>query len=207
MAFGTPDEKRAICDHVSKVHRKVRGPDYTAFDPELQLWVAATLYDTSLLLYERWLGPLDEVTADKVYRQYRLLGTALQMRDAAWPADRAAFRVYWNRMLDSLEVTEAARGICREFLHPKRIPLLLRAAMPLNRLVTSALLPARLRAAYGLEWSSRQQRRFERVSGIIGAVYPRLPLAVRQLPKTWCLWDMRRGLARTAETRGGGSGD
>lgn len=196
IAFGSPDEKRAISEWVNTVHREIKGPGYSALDPELQLWVAATLYDTALLLYERWLGPLDDATATAVYQQYRLLGTALQMRPEMWPPDRAAFRDYWRHMLDTIEVTAAARGICQDLLYPRRVPIVLRAAMPLNRLVTAALLPERLREAYGFEWNPRRQRRFDRFSRFMRAVYPRIPAGVRQLPKTYYLWDMRRRLAR-----------
>ncbi len=194
MAFGSPAEKRAICDRVDRVHGVVKGGDYDARDPDLQLWVAATLYDTSLTLYERWVARLDEAMADRVYQQYRIMGTALQMRDSQWPADRQAFQDYWNGELARIQVTDAARGICRDLLYARRIPPWLRALMPLTRLVTVALLPACLRDAYGLEWNADRARRFQRVSSTIGFIYPRLPARLRQLPRFYYLRDMRRRL-------------
>jgi uncharacterized protein (DUF2236 family) len=197
MAFGSGEEKRAIAARIDAVHRQINGPGYDACDPDLQLWVAATLYDTALLLYKRWIGPLDDAAAEMIYRQYRVLGTALQMPDELWPADRSEFYAYWNNMLDNrLEVTDAAREICRDLLYPRRIPLSLRAAMPLNRFVTAALLPARIRDAYGIEWNPWRERQFCRFSHLVRAVYPRVPAVIRQLPKTWYLWDMRCRLAR-----------
>jgi uncharacterized protein (DUF2236 family) len=198
MAYGSPAERRAVAARVDQVHRYIHGPGYDARDPELQLWVAATLYDTAVTLYQRWIAPLDDLLAEEIYREYRVLGTALQMRAAQWPLDRAAFRLYWDRMIASLDVTDAARGICHELLYPRRVPPPVRAAMPLNRLVTAALLPPHIREAYGLEWNPRRQRRFRYFSRTVRAIYPHLPTGIRQLPKTWYLHDMRRRLARGA---------
>lgn len=196
MTFGSPEERRAIRDRVDAVHRSINGSGYDARDPDLQLWVAATLYHTALMLYERWVGRLNEQTAEVVYRQYRALGTALQMRDEQWPADRAAFRAWWDDMLKRMEVTDAARGVCHDLFYPRRVPLWMRAAMPLNRLITAGLLPASLRDAYGIEWNERRQRRFNQFSNAAGIIYPRMPPPVRRFPKIWYLRDMRRRLAR-----------
>ncbi len=201
MTFGDPEERRVIRDHVNRVHRGVNGPGYDAFDPDLQLWVAATLYHTSRMLYERWVGHLDRDTAEAAYRQYRVLGVALQMRDDQWPADQAAFRSYWKDTLDRLQVTDAARGVCHDLFHPRCIPAWMRAAMPLNRLITGGLLPERLRDAYGIEWNARRAWRFHAFSNGTRLIYPHLPRTIRQLPKTWYLHDMRRRLAH--DERGG----
>jgi uncharacterized protein (DUF2236 family) len=201
MTFGSPAEKRAIRDQVENVHRTINGRGYDARDPDLQLWVAATLYDSALMLYERWVERLDDATAEAVYRQYRVLGEALQMRAEQWPADRVAFRDYWNAMLERIEVTDAARGVCRDLFYPKRVPLWMRAAMPLNRLVTAGLLPPSIREAYGIEWNARRERRFNRFSNAVRLSYPLLPRSVRQFPKIWYLHDMRRRLARGSDGR------
>src|SRR2546423_11823956 len=66
VTFGTPEEIERVAEMVTAAHRNVVGAGYRATDPELQLWVAATLYDTALLVYEDLFGPLDPVAADKV---------------------------------------------------------------------------------------------------------------------------------------------
>lgn len=206
MVYGSAAEKEAVCAHVNRVHRAIHGQGYDARNPDLQLWVTATLYDTAVGLYQRWVAPLDPARQEVIYRQYRVLGVALQMHDAQWPADRAAFRAYWDGMLKQIQVTAAARRVCRDLFHPHRIPLWMRAAMPLNRLVTAGLLPAPLRAAYGLEWNAQRQRRFEAFSKVVRSAYPRLPVAIRQLPKTWYLHDMRMRLARSQSVSGARNG-
>ena len=66
-------------------------------------------------------------------------------------------RAYFDRMLggDELAVGDAAREIAAAVLDPPlRLPV-----TGLARLVTAGLLPARLRAAFGLAWDARQEAR------------------------------------------------
>ena len=195
VTYGTPDEVRAVSAMVTGAHRPVTGAGYRASDPDLQLWVAATLYDTAVLIYEELFGPLDEGRADRVYEQYAVLGTALQLPADRWPPDRAAFRAYWEHMVDTLEVTDDARRVAHDLLHPKR-PLALRPAMPLNRFLTAAWLPARLRREFGLSWDAGRQSRYDLMLKVGRTLYPRLPTPLREAPKSLYLADMRRRLNR-----------
>ncbi|MEW6472419.1 MAG: oxygenase MpaB family protein [Actinomycetota bacterium] len=195
VTFGTPEEIEAVAAQVTAAHRSVTGAGYRATDPELQLWVAATLYDTAILLYEELFGPLDAAAADKVYEQYAVLGTALQLPARSWPADRAAFRAYWNHMVDTLEVSDEARRVAHDLLSAEHAPLLLKAAMPLNRFLTAAWLPERIRAQYEISWDSRQQRRYELLRTVGAPLYRLLPVPLREAPKTWYLREMRKRLS------------
>jgi uncharacterized protein (DUF2236 family) len=195
VTFGTPEEIEAVAAQVTAAHRSVTGAGYRATDPELQLWVAATLYDTAILWYEELFGPLDAAAADKVYEQYAVLGTALQLPARSWPADRAAFRAYWNHMVDTLEVSDEARRVAHDLLSAEHAPLLLKAAMPLNRFLTAAWLPERIRAQYEISWDSRQQRRYELLRTVGAPLYRLLPVPLREAPKTWYLREMRKRLS------------
>ena len=191
VTFGTPDEIKAVTSRVTAAHRPVAGSGYRASDPELQLWVAATLYDTAILLYEELFGALEAARADKVYEQYAVLGTALQVPPSRWPRDRSAFRAYCDHMIDTLEVSDDARRVARDLLSAEHAPLLLKAAMPLNRFLTAAWLPERIRTQYGISWDEGQQRRYELLRRLGAPVYRRVPVSVREAPKTWYLRDMR----------------
>lgn len=171
------------------------GPRYDARDPELQVWVAATLYDTALLVYERVFGALDDDTAERVYREYAVLGTALQMPPELWPADRAAFRRYFDGMLAGLAVDDTVRGVAAALLRAERAPLPVRAAMPLARQATIALLPPGLRAPFGLAWSESRQLRFDRAFAVTAAVYRHLPGPLRRLPQRHYLRTLHRRTA------------
>jgi uncharacterized protein (DUF2236 family) len=183
VAFGTPEEIERVVRAVQSAHSPVRAADYDAADPRLQLWVAATLYDTATRLYELIFGPLPDADADGVYREYAVLGTALGMPRELWPADRAAFRAYWEDAVGDLAVDDRTLAVARDLLHPTHVPLWLRMSMPLARLATAGLLSPELRALYGVPWSIRRQRRFERAIRVAATVYPHLPERIRRWPK------------------------
>jgi len=193
VVYGTPEQVDAVVRAVSRAHGPVHGvedgtaPSYSAFDPRLQLWVAATLYDSAIDMHERVYGPLDDASAERIYQAYAVLGTALQVPPQMWPADRAAFRAYFTHELATLHTDETTRRVASALLHPVAAPRWLRAAMPLARLVTAGLLPPGIREDFGLPWSAARQRRFQALMRVVRVVYPRLPRALRHLPRNLAL--------------------
>ena len=171
--YGTRDEARAVARAVGRAHAPVTG----ASDAALQLWVAATLYDTAVRVRELVYGPLDDDDAEALLADYAVVGTALGVPRASWPASRAAFTEYWEAR--PLAVTDDARGVASALLHATTIPAWMRALMPTVRLMTAGLLTPELRAAYGMDFD---ERRYARLVRGLRAVYPRLPRAVRQAP-------------------------
>ncbi|MBC7441894.1 MAG: DUF2236 domain-containing protein [Ramlibacter sp.] len=197
VVFGTPEEAAGATRRVNLAHGPVAGPTapgrpaYSAFTPELQLWVAATLYDSAITMRELVLGPLDDATADAVYREYAVLGTALQMPPELWPRDRAAFNRYWNEQIAGLRTDATTRAVAHQLLYPRTAPLWLRVLMPAGRFVTTGLLPASVRALFNLSWTERSQRRFNRLLRFTALVYPRLPRRLRHWPKNHYLRAVR----------------
>jgi uncharacterized protein (DUF2236 family) len=174
--YGTPAEAAEVARRVGAAHRPVRSDRYDARDPGLQLWVAATLYDTAMHVRELVFGPLREIDAEALLADYSVIATALGVPRALWPADRAAFGLYWNESVASLRVTDASRRVAQQLLHPTGGPWWLRPAMPLVRALTAGLLSEELRTAFGLP---HNQTRFEQIMRVTRAVYPRLPRWVR----------------------------
>ena len=112
--LGTDADRALIRDEVDKVHALVRSKassplSYNAFDPRLQLWVAACLYRYYIDQHEFLYGSLDDEAADAVYQDARKLGTTLQVRDDMWPPDRIAFDEFWKRTLDELNIDPPVR--------------------------------------------------------------------------------------------------
>jgi len=188
LVYGTADEVARITGYVNQAHVAVHsepgetGVDYDAFDPEQQLWVAATLYDSALTVYEAVFGDLAPDDAESLYRQYAVIGTALQMPAGLWPTDRAAFARYWRESSRQLNVDASAKRVSHDLLYPAAAPLWIRAAMPAVRFLTAGFLSPELRSAFDLPWNARRQRRFDRTVRVLAAVYPRLPARLRQWP-------------------------
>ena len=81
---GSEAQKAAFRRAVNRAHAQVYSTDdspvtYNAFDPDLQLWVAACLYKGAVDVYRLFVGEMDEETADEHYRQGMTLGTTLQV--------------------------------------------------------------------------------------------------------------------------------
>jgi uncharacterized protein (DUF2236 family) len=180
--LGTDADRALIRDAVDKVHALVRSTDssplrYNAFDPRLQLWVAACQYRYYVDQHEFLYGPLDDDAADAVYHDAKKLGTTLQVRDDMWPPDRGAFDEFWKRSLDELRIDAPVREHLRGVAAMAFLPAPLRVlAGPFNLFATTGFLPAEFRAHMNLAWTTAQQRRFEwllRALRIADRVIPR----------------------------------
>ncbi len=165
--IGTDEDRDLIRREVDKVHALVRSKpsstvSYNAFDPRLQLWVAACLYRYYIDQHELLYGPLDDDAADAVYRDARKLGTTLQVRADMWPPNRVAFDEFWKRSLDELRIDPPVRdhlhGVAAMAFLPAPLRLL---AGRFNLFATTGFLPDEFRTHMRLSWSGAQQRRFE----------------------------------------------
>jgi uncharacterized protein (DUF2236 family) len=163
VVFGPRREADRLTRRVRAMHRRVRGvlaepagrfpagTSYAADDPELLLWVLATLADSGLVVYERYVGALSRSEREAYWRDYRQVGRLFGLRAGQMPD---ALEDYVEDMLagPDLEVTALARELAvRIVLHPP-VPLAVRPVLELANFVTIGLLPARLRRAYGLRW-------------------------------------------------------
>jgi uncharacterized protein (DUF2236 family) len=175
ITLGDDSQAGRAAAFVDRAHAGVEG----AADPDRQLWVAATLYRTGVDVHELLRGPMPAALADEVHAASAGLGTALQLPPGLWPADRAAFERYWMDAVAALEVGDDARAVARDVLHPRRVPLWVRAGMPLGRTLTAGLLPASIRDAYGLPWRPRAFRRAVWVARLAARLTPR---RLRELP-------------------------
>ncbi|MFC7448539.1 oxygenase MpaB family protein [Rhodococcus daqingensis] len=200
VGLGSDDERLAYRQEVNRAHRQVRsGPDspvqYNAFDPELQLWVAACLYrgfvDTHLALH----GPMADDEADEFYRQAARLGTTLQVKEGMWPSDRAAFDRYWEESLAKVSIDDTVRRylyrIASAEFFPRPVGLLLG---PLNRFITAGFLPQQFRDEMQMSWDARDQRRFDAMMSVVARVNGFMPRIVRLFPFNVYMWDLRRRL-------------
>jgi uncharacterized protein (DUF2236 family) len=205
--LGTDEERLAMRAEIARAHRHVHSEagdpvEYNAFDPKLQLWVAACLYKGAEDIYARLYGRLDPERREILYRYARRLGTTLQVRDEMWPPSRAAFDDYWNRELAEVEMDDLTRPYLRSvadftfLLTPLgRLGTPLKwLVRPLGTFITGGFLPERFREELGLEWNECRQRRFDRFIAVGAAITRALPPVLRAFPLNLYLWDTRRRL-------------
>jgi uncharacterized protein (DUF2236 family) len=150
---------QAVHAHVRGVTREALGPfpagtPYAASDPDLMLWVHASLVETSLAIQRRFVGRLRPDEEETYYREMALVGRLFGLPASAMPPTLADFRARVHVQLAGPEicVTSPAREIAAVVLDAP-LPAPLRLLAPAHRLATAALIPARLREEYGLRWS------------------------------------------------------
>jgi uncharacterized protein (DUF2236 family) len=195
--LGTDADRALIRSEVDRVHALVRSKkssplSYNAFDPRLQMWVAACLYRYYIDQHEFLYGPLDDESAEAVYQDARKLGTTLQVRDEMWPADRIAFDEFWKRTLDDLAIDPPVRehlhGVAAMAFLPAPLRLL---AGRFNLFATKGFLPPEFRAHMKMSWSTTQQRQFEWLLTGLRIADRVIPRDVWILGYRMYLWDMR----------------
>jgi uncharacterized protein (DUF2236 family) len=185
VSFGDTEQSRAAAARVTGVHRRVRGErdgcPYDALDPELLLWVHATLVDSALVTYQRFVGPLSTPVRERYYEEMKRQAIALEVPEAALPPGLREFRTYVSDMAATLVVSDEARDLATEIVRPP-VPLALAPGTALMRLITVGLLPPRLRVAYGYAWSTGRERRLDAMAAAARLAVPLLPDGIRRWP-------------------------
>ena len=198
LVFGDgPTAERAL-SRLNAVHASVRGPvtdldiarvtgvaAYRALDPELLLWVQATLIVTSVRAYRAWVGPLSEADAEGFWAEARSVGTRMGIPHRLSPQDWPALMAYWDRMLapnGPIQVTDTARALAPMLVRPP-LPLAPGWAVDLLALPGMGLMPPRIRDAYGIPWGSRRERSARLIGRSVRSWTKMVPAAWRAMPQ------------------------
>jgi uncharacterized protein (DUF2236 family) len=140
-------------------------------DPELMLWVHATLVEASSSVYQRFVRALSGEEQERYYQEMAVVARLFGTPDSVIPRSLGEFRDYFAAQIagDTITVTSPARAVAA-VIFEARLPTPMRLLVPGHRLSTAGLLPPRLRREYGLRWS-----RLDRLA---------LPLAARSVRLT-----------------------
>lgn len=168
--FGTRDEADETGRVVEAMHRRVRGKTpaeygpipkgtpYAASDPELGLWVLATLADSAVVYYERIFGALDPPKRERYWSEYRRVGELLGLPPDSMPTTHSDLKEYVDgRLRDgSLWISDDRREqAVRMILDPPWSGWMRTAAIPVTetvRLISTGLLPPEIRRLFGFSW-------------------------------------------------------
>ncbi|HLH71220.1 MAG TPA: oxygenase MpaB family protein [Candidatus Dormibacteraeota bacterium] len=199
ISFGTRAQALAAAQRINTTHRRVRGRGYTAMDPELLLWVHATLIDSALVAYRTFVGPLSRHDEEGYYQEATVIGPLLGIPSTRYPSDLESFQRYLRDMLegDQLRVDDRARALAGYVLRP-RLRLVPGLAYWPVEVLTAGLLPERLRRAYRLRWGRRERLGFTVMQRTLPKLMAVVPRYVRRVPPA------RRGARAWARAAGHG---
>jgi uncharacterized protein (DUF2236 family) len=198
LIFGSTATAQQGAQIINRLHKHVQGTlstdagdhirnsAYFARDPDLLLWVHATLVDTVLLLYPLLVGPLSQQEQEQYYQESKIIARLLGLTASDMPQTVNDLRLYIHDTVYSnrLAATPQARELARQVLFPAGSPPVLKPFSYLNLALTCALLPPPVRAIYGLEWSHRQQFFFDLLTRGVRTITPYLPTTLRVFPIT-----------------------
>ncbi len=136
------------------VGRFPAGAPWAADDPELLLWILATLADSAWIVFERYVRRLSRAERDAYWDDMRVVGRLFGLTDADMPATSVDFEAYVHDMLagDTLHVSEQARELGIRIVMRPPVPLVARPLVELANFVTVGLLPEPIRRGYRLGW-------------------------------------------------------
>ncbi|GGO93937.1 hypothetical protein GCM10011584_33800 [Nocardioides phosphati] len=200
MIHGTDEERKQIVRMVNKAHAGVRSEGrYSAYDPELQLWVAATLAQNGMFIWERINGRLDDASRERIYRDSQIFGNALQVKPEQWPATMAEFEAYWERQLDSFVAAGPEPSVqvyVQKLLAPEMRPAGLRGLGRVQDLMSRGNVDPRIREVLGLTWTPADQRRYDLFWKVFPSLYRLTPRFLRHAAARAIIRDTRRRMRK-----------
>jgi uncharacterized protein (DUF2236 family) len=163
ITFGDGDQAAAAAHRVAAVHAGVHGElrtpigevpsgtRYRATDPDLALWVHATLIFTALKGYAWFVGPISESERSRYYQEAKAQATLFGISRSDVPETFADFWAYVTDMLEGPLLT--GRGPAFELatsIFEPVAPAPLRAIARSMRGAAAPFLSHRLRREFGL---------------------------------------------------------
>ncbi|MDQ3879968.1 MAG: DUF2236 domain-containing protein [Chloroflexota bacterium] len=184
-----PRAERSIA-RLNAIHARVRGtiPEtgraYRATDPELLLWVHATLIDTALRVYDRFVAPLTPAEMQAYHAEACEIAVRLGVPESRLPPTVAELRDEMRRAIDEgvVAVSPTARRLARHVLYPATFPP--RFVWDAANLVSVSLLPPAIRRGYGIPWNAARERAVTGIASVTRAAVPFVPAALRHVPQS-----------------------
>jgi uncharacterized protein (DUF2236 family) len=163
ITFGSRTDADRVTEHVRAMHHAVRGrlPEpvgpypagtpYRADDPRLLMWILYSVVDSAVVVYRTYVGALDAPQRAALWDDYKLVGRLFGLQSSDMPVTLDDLDDYARRMLegDELHVGDWARRRARKIVLEPPVPTLARPVVQTVNFITIALLPDRIRAAYG----------------------------------------------------------
>jgi uncharacterized protein (DUF2236 family) len=196
FTYGSEADAQQVASHINGIHDRIygklqgtigefdHGTPYSAHDPELLRWVHATLLDSTLQTYERFVASLPLEVQDRYCVEAMMMGPLLGIPNELLPRSHEQLREYIDTMLssDTITVGPTARRLAADLLglHSGVAGVLELPLVFSYRLATAGMLPSSLREAYGLRWTRAHQAVFEAGSRASRIIRPMVPSVISE---------------------------
>ncbi len=183
IAFGTAKEVEQVRAGVARAHRAVKGEGYSAFDPDAQLWVLATLIMGSASMYRRFVGPLTPQELEQFLHENQRFGEVFGLDPELLPKSWDAFEHYFETMLNGPLL--GSHPLCAEVANAvikAESPFYMRALSPVFRVMTLEYLTPELQARLKIENGVLTKTFWPTLDRVLPAVIKVSPPNVRYAP-------------------------
>ena len=196
MVFGDTRTAMRALRTIERRHERVRGTlaqkagpfsagtPYTANDPDLLFWVHATLIDSAMTTYSRFVRPLSPMERASFYKESKITARLFGIEDGRIPHSVKDFDGYMANMIDGahLSIVDDGRRVASSIVDPP-LPPGLRQLAGSSRIFTHGLLPAPLRDRFEIPWNTSRERSLQRLQALARSTLPLLPSRLRYFPQ------------------------
>jgi uncharacterized protein (DUF2236 family) len=191
--FGTREQADHALARTDRLHEHVRGKiqqgvgrypagtPYSAFDPELMLWVIVPMYDSAQVLFELLVGTLRDSERQRLWDEYVQFGELFGMPRGYAPRTIGELARWWQEQLasDHIFLTDYARAVGRSIATKLPLPLWARAPMRAGTHVLIGSLPPSVREQYRFRWTRTDELAFQALTAAHRAARPLIPTSIR----------------------------
>tara|TARA_R110002096_G_scaffold215310_9_gene403100 strand:+ start:7851 stop:8705 length:855 start_codon:yes stop_codon:yes gene_type:complete len=194
IAFGTIKDAEHTKERLKSVHQQVQGrtsdtmegpPSYSAFEPDLLLWVLGTLIMAALQGHELARGPLPADRKDGFYHDMRRFGTYFGLKKDFGPSDFRAFQDYYQEMLSGDLL--GSHPLCEKLTHSIVYPedsLETKVLGQVLAFLPIETLPADLLPRLGLASTRSTRIKFRFLKKLLPSIYTAIPKILRLYPES-----------------------
>jgi len=184
--FADAGQARATALQLFTIHSYIQGvynarafkKSYTATDPDLALWVLATLIDTTYVVFDEVYGGISTSVQHQFYEESKITAALMGIPATHYPPTLADFKNYFQGMLtgDILRVDGKSYALAQAILHNRH------ANSYLSELLALAFLPQELCLDFGVKPSLQKERHIRWLLKTIKISYGLMPSPLRYSP-------------------------
>lgn len=187
IVFSPRREADAMAARVQAAHARVTGEKplpYSAFSPDAQMWVLATLVQVSVETFGRFVAPLSGEDCARFYRDMRIFGRYFGLAENHGPQKWEDFRSYYEAVLGGGQLAglPVSRELADHIARPRR-PRALRVLWPFSRSLAAEFLPSPVREKLGFSRTPGVRLLAATLDWALPALLPGLPPLVRFVPQ------------------------
>lgn len=194
LIFGTDEQVFQIANRINLVHEHLngslkttvgnypKGERYDATNPELLQWVAATIIDSSIVGFEKFIRPLSEQDKSNYLKDTIVLFKLLKVDTNYFPNSYWELTSYIEEMINTekIKVSKTAKELAPYALL-RYSPVREMITFPFFK-ITVGLLPEKLREQYGFSWQIWEEKILSGFSSGMQKIVPFLPRQLRYVP-------------------------